>query len=70
LAVIEEQISQALDGIANSNLVIAYEPIWAIGTRKTATPEIAQEVHQFIRELLQKQFGEKGQKIAKFPESR
>jgi triosephosphate isomerase len=32
--------------------VIAYEPVWAIGTGKTATPEQAQEVHQFIRELL------------------
>jgi triosephosphate isomerase len=60
LAVIEEQISRALDGITNNNLVIAYEPIWAIGTGKTATPEMAQDVHQFIRELLQKQFGEPG----------
>jgi triosephosphate isomerase len=61
LAIIEEQISSALDGIVDSNLAIAYEPIWAIGTGKTATPEMAQEVHQFIRELLRKQFGEKGQ---------
>lgn len=63
LAVIEEQISRALDGITDNNLVIAYEPIWAIGTGKTATPEMAQEVHQFIRELLRKQFGEKGQEM-------
>jgi triosephosphate isomerase len=63
LAVIGEQISRALDGITDSNLVVAYEPIWAIGTGKTATPEVAQEAHQFIRELLQKQFGEKGQGI-------
>ncbi len=34
------------------NTVIAYEPVWAIGTGKTATPEQAQEVHAFIRELL------------------
>jgi triosephosphate isomerase len=34
------------------NTVIAYEPVWAIGTGKTATPEQAQEVHRFIRELL------------------
>jgi triosephosphate isomerase len=61
LAIIGEQISSALDGIEDSNLVIAYEPIWAIGTGKTATPEMAQEVHQFIRALLRKQFGEKGQ---------
>lgn len=32
--------------------VIAYEPVWAIGTGKTATPEMAQEVHQFIRRRL------------------
>ncbi len=38
-------------------LVIAYEPVWAIGTGKTATTEIAQEVHAFIREQLGKQFG-------------
>ncbi len=38
-------------------LVIAYEPVWAIGTGKTATTEIAQEVHAFIREQLGVQFG-------------
>ena len=38
-------------------LVVAYEPVWAIGTGKTATPQQAQEVHQFIRELLKKNFG-------------
>ncbi len=35
-------------------LIIAYEPVWAIGTGKTATPEIAQEAHQFIRNQLEK----------------
>jgi triosephosphate isomerase len=35
-----------------SNCVIAYEPVWAIGTGKTASPEQAQEIHQFIRELV------------------
>ena len=39
-------------------IAIAYEPVWAIGTGKTATPEIAQETHQFIREWLAKQYGE------------
>lgn len=39
-------------------MVIAYEPVWAIGTGKTATPEQAQEVHQFIRQWIQKQYGE------------
>ena len=37
-----------------SNIVIAYEPVWAIGTGKTATPEIAQETHGEIREWLAK----------------
>jgi len=37
---------------AHPKLVIAYEPVWAIGTGKTATPEIAQEAHAFIRSLL------------------
>jgi triosephosphate isomerase len=37
----------------HSNLVIAYEPVWAIGTGKTATPELAQEAHAFIKGLLE-----------------
>jgi triosephosphate isomerase (TIM) len=37
---------------AHENLVIAYEPVWAIGTGKTATPEIAQEAHAFVKSLL------------------
>jgi triosephosphate isomerase len=36
----------------DENLVIAYEPVWAIGTGKTATPEIAQEAHAFIKSLI------------------
>ncbi|HOK08114.1 MAG TPA: triose-phosphate isomerase [Candidatus Hydrogenedens sp.] len=39
------------------NVVIAYEPVWAIGTGKTATPEQAQEAHAFIRSLIGKEFG-------------
>ena len=37
---------------ADDNLVIAYEPVWAIGTGKTATPEMAQEAHETIKSLL------------------
>jgi triosephosphate isomerase len=37
---------------SHPNLVVAYEPVWAIGTGKTATPEIAQEAHAFIKSLL------------------
>jgi triosephosphate isomerase len=36
--------------------IIAYEPVWAIGTGKTASPDQAQEVHAFIRTLIQKQY--------------
>jgi triosephosphate isomerase len=37
---------------ADDNLVVAYEPVWAIGTGKTATPELAQEAHAFVKTLL------------------
>ena len=39
-------------------IVIAYEPVWAIGTGKTATPEIAQEAHAHIRSLIRSKYGE------------
>ncbi len=53
---IERQLSADLDGITPEQidkLYIAYEPIWAIGTGKTATPELAQEVHAFIKEKIE-----------------
>lgn len=53
--VVEEQVREGLSGVEireASELVIAYEPVWAIGTGETATPEQAEEVHTFIRELL------------------
>ncbi len=58
-AVIEDHVYNSLQGLSSDELaktIIAYEPVWAIGTGKTATPEQAQEVHQFIRELLTKKY--------------
>jgi triosephosphate isomerase len=47
-----------LNASAASRVVLAYEPVWAIGTGKTAKPEDAQEVHAFIRRLLKDQHGD------------
>ncbi|NLO50540.1 MAG: triose-phosphate isomerase [Bacteroidales bacterium] len=58
---IKEQISESLfhlDEEAIKKIVIAYEPVWAIGTGVTATPEQAQEMHAFIRGLLAKHYGD------------
>ena len=58
--VIEKQITGVLAGFGREEVgqcVIAYEPVWAIGTGKNATPAQAQEVHAQIRSLLGKQFG-------------
>ncbi len=60
-SVIEEQIQNSLAGIAPegvAGLIIAYEPVWAIGTGKTASDEQAQEVHAFIRSLILNLFGQ------------
>jgi len=61
ISVVEGQLSgglQSLEAQDIERLVIAYEPVWAIGTGKTATPEQAQEVHKFIRDWISKQYGE------------
>jgi triosephosphate isomerase (TIM) len=55
--VVETQIVNGLKEIpadGMSKIIIAYEPVWAIGTGKTATPEQAQDVHKFIRNLIEK----------------
>jgi len=60
--VVKEQIEDSLAGLTveqAEKIIIAYEPVWAIGTGKVATPAQAQEVHQFIRNLLGKLFNEK-----------
>jgi triosephosphate isomerase len=57
LEVVKTQIEKGLNGVSKEemkNIVIAYEPVWAIGTGKTAKPEDAQEVHAYIRKLLSK----------------
>ena len=48
----------ALDAAALKNIILAYEPVWAIGTGETASPEQAQEMHAFIRSLLAEKYGE------------
>ncbi|MCD6169033.1 MAG: triose-phosphate isomerase [Candidatus Latescibacteria bacterium] len=53
--IVEDQVAGAFEGIRAeqaSAVVIAYEPVWAIGTGLTATPEQAQQVHAFIRQIL------------------
>jgi triosephosphate isomerase len=59
--VIEKQMQRAFDGVSAQDAtqsVVAYEPVWAIGTGLTATPAQAQEIHHFIRNLLARQYGE------------
>ena len=60
LSVLDKQVKKGLEGLVSDQLdtlIIAYEPVWAIGTGKTATDDQAQEVHQFIRSLVEKNFG-------------
>jgi triosephosphate isomerase len=59
--VVETQIRGSLEGldeIRAAGIVVAYEPVWAIGTGKTATPEQAEEVHAFLRKQLAEMFTE------------
>lgn len=59
--VIDQQIAKALFHLSEAEMrkiILAYEPVWAIGTGLTASPEQAEEVHAFIRNLLKDQYGE------------
>jgi triosephosphate isomerase len=60
-AVVERQVAKGFDGISAEDAaktVIAYEPVWAIGTGKTASPRQAGEVHHFVRKLVSQKWGE------------
>ena len=56
--VLKRQISEGIRDISSDGLIIAYEPVWAIGTGKTATPDQAQEAHEAIRKTLSHLYGE------------
>ena len=57
--IVESQLKNALfhlEAIAFKNIILAYEPVWAIGTGETASPEQAQEMHAFIRSIIEEKF--------------
>ena len=59
-AVVEEQVKVGLQDLTSEqvkDLVVAYEPVWSIGTGKNASTEIAQDVCKFIRDVLREMFG-------------
>ena len=60
--VVKSQLENGLfqvDKKAWKNIILAYEPVWAIGTGETASPEQAQEMHQYVRSLVANKFGDK-----------
>jgi triosephosphate isomerase len=65
-AVVREQLAGSLASLPAeraAEVVVAYEPIWAIGTGKTATPDLAQQVHALIRSALGERFGASAERI-------
>ena len=65
--VVKAQIEEVVFNLSEEqfrNLVIAYEPVWAIGTGKTATADQAQEIHAYIREVLRSKFGAAAEECA------
>lgn len=66
-AVLEIQLREGLKNVTPemaSKIVVAYEPVWAIGTGKTATPEMAEHTHKAIREILTSMFGDVAQDMS------
>ena len=60
LSIIRRQLKEGLNNISADDIrrsIVAYEPVWAIGTGKTATPEQAEEVHDFIRQFIERIYG-------------
>ena len=58
--VVETQIKESIFHLTKEQfetIVIAYEPVWAIGTGETATPQQAEEMHQYIRQIIEKKYG-------------
>lgn len=67
LDIVLSQVKAGLNGVELNNeaeIILAYEPVWAIGTGKTASPEQAEEVHAEIRKLLEELYGELGKDIS------
>lgn len=59
--ILKRQVEKSLQGVTTeqmSHIVIAYEPVWAIGTGKVATPDMADEAHRFIREVVARLYDE------------
>ena len=65
--VVKKQFDESFKNLKAGDIervVIAYEPVWAIGTGRTATPEQAEQMHSYIRRLLNEQYGEQtGEKV-------
>ena len=64
--VIEEQVLEGIKGLSKAyveDMVIAYEPVWSIGTGKNASKEIAQDICSYIRGLIKKEYGDASDKV-------
>ena len=64
--VVKRQTLKGLEGLSKqfvNDMVIAYEPVWSIGTGKNASKEIAQDICSFIRELVREQYGEAAENV-------